>query len=173
MQQSTICPSVSRALRSHTWLCKNVDAVIEPFDAISCVDFAKPCLASQSSWARRANCGLLHYWLEPFNCWLLLLHFLPKSSSRSGTTDNFPYILFSWYGSIKWNKKLCYLSSCRFFFLALFCKAMSSFAKLLSMKVNFWLFVYRLEPLKFLRAQQQHTATIPNVGLISNQVIKG
>ena len=35
-------------------------------DASSCVDFAKPCLASQSSKTRRASCGLLHYWFEPF-----------------------------------------------------------------------------------------------------------
>ena len=73
--QSTICPSGSRALRSQTWLRK-IDArscvewlITDYIDAISCVDFAKPCLASQSSWARRANCGLLHYCLEPFNSW--------------------------------------------------------------------------------------------------------
>ena len=73
VQQSIICPSGSRALRSQTWFRK-IDArscveglITEYIDAISCVDFVKPCLALQSSWARRANCGLLHYWLEPFN----------------------------------------------------------------------------------------------------------
>ena len=73
MQQSTICPSGSRTLRSQTWLRK-IDARNcidifndQPLDAISCVDFAKPCLASQNSWARRANCWLLHYCLKPFN----------------------------------------------------------------------------------------------------------
>ena len=73
VQQSTICPSGSRALRSQTWLRK-IDLrncvewlITEYIDAISCVDFAKPCLASQSSSARRVICRLLHYCLEPFN----------------------------------------------------------------------------------------------------------
>ena len=44
----------------------SIGSVTEYLDAISCVDFSKPHLASQSSWARRANSGLLHYWLEPF-----------------------------------------------------------------------------------------------------------
>jgi len=72
VQQSTFCPTGSEALRSQTWLRK-IDArscvewlITDYIDAISCVDFAKPCLASQSSWARRANCGLLHYWLDAF-----------------------------------------------------------------------------------------------------------
>ena len=72
VQQSTICPTGSGALRSQTWLRK-IDArncvdvfSYQPLDATFSVDFEKPCLASQSSWTRRANCGLLHYWLEPF-----------------------------------------------------------------------------------------------------------
>ena len=54
-QHSTICPSGSGALRSQTWLRK-IDArycvdimSCQPLDATSCVDFAKQCLASQSS----------------------------------------------------------------------------------------------------------------------------
>ena len=73
VQQSAICPLGSRALRSQTWLRKT--------DARNCIEIfsyrtnrrnflrhlAKPCLASQSSRARRAICGLLNYCLEPFN----------------------------------------------------------------------------------------------------------
>ena len=51
----SICPSGSGALRSQTWLRK-IDArncvdifSYHPLDAISCDDFAKPYLASQSS----------------------------------------------------------------------------------------------------------------------------
>ena len=40
--------------------------ITDYIDATSFVDFAKSYPASQSSWARRANYGLLYYWLEPF-----------------------------------------------------------------------------------------------------------
>ena len=60
----------------------SIYSVIEPFYAISCVDFAKPCLALQSSCARRANCGLLYYWLEPFNC---------GAESDGCRSHNFPF----------------------------------------------------------------------------------
>ena len=55
--------------------------LVEYIDATSCVDFTKPCLASQSSCARRANywhgnyhlknynnCGLSRYFLKAFVC---------------------------------------------------------------------------------------------------------
>jgi len=54
VQQSTICPSGLEALQSRTWLRKMTQEIasiylhIEPNDATSCADFAKPCLASQS-----------------------------------------------------------------------------------------------------------------------------
>ena len=61
MQQPTVCPLGSRALGSQTWLRK-IDArscvewlITEYIDATSCADFVKPCLASQSFWARRTN----------------------------------------------------------------------------------------------------------------------
>ena len=55
VQQSTICPSGSGALRSQAWLrkinarnCFNTISY-QPLDATSCVDFAKLCLALQRS----------------------------------------------------------------------------------------------------------------------------
>ena len=39
--------------------------ITEYIDATSCVNFAKPCLASRSSWVRRANCGLWRYHKSP------------------------------------------------------------------------------------------------------------
>ena len=55
VQQSTICPAGSGALRSQTWLRKIdarscVDIIsYQLLDATSWVDFTKPCLAWQSS----------------------------------------------------------------------------------------------------------------------------
>ena len=96
VQQSTVCPSGSEALRSQTWLCK-IDArncvewvITEYLNVISCVDFAKPCLASQSSWARRANCGLLHYWLDPFNWYIAHLDDRPQNWTTSNDCSRFP-----------------------------------------------------------------------------------
>ena len=43
--------------------------------------YAKPCLASQSSWAQFAHCGLLHYWLEPFS------YLEPKEKWRAPTSS--------------------------------------------------------------------------------------
>ena len=53
----------------------------QSLDTTSCVDFAKPCLASQSSWAQFAHCGLLHYWLEPFS------YLEPKEKWRAPTSS--------------------------------------------------------------------------------------
>ena len=44
-------------------------------NAKSCVDFAKPCLASQSSWARWANYGLLLLLNDLHEWWMIFLSF--------------------------------------------------------------------------------------------------
>ena len=154
VQQSTICPSGSRALRSQTWLRK-IDArscvewlITDYIDAISCVDFAKPCLASQSSWARRANCGLLHYWLEPFNCWDGKIERL-KAVVAVSTIERLQEVVQqstiwpSGSGALRsqtWLRKIDARNCVDIFsyqttrrnFLRRFCEAMSGFAKLLS-----------------------------------------
>ena len=67
VEQSTFRSSGLRPLLSPTWLRKttqevaSIGSVTEYIDAISCVSFEKPCLASQRSRAQRTNCGWLHY----------------------------------------------------------------------------------------------------------------
>ena len=95
----------------------------EYLDATSCVDFAKPCLASQSCWARRATCGLLHYWLEPF-IW--------SQNQRK---------------KLRWDIQL---SRTRHNFLHRFCEAMSGFAKLLSPKGKLWIVALLVGALDFI-----------------------
>ena len=78
VQQSTDCPTGSRALWSQTWLRK--------IDARNCVDiitYRTNRLASQSFWARRANCGLWHYCLEPFIWQVRLLRLITWKTVQS------------------------------------------------------------------------------------------
>ena len=130
VQQSTACPSGSRALRSQTWLRK-IDArncvewaITEYLKATSCVDFAKDI-----KWRASTSSAIIHsspYRLRSFA--------KPDMASQNRR---------------KKLRRFIQLSKQPTQLLALFCEATSGFAKLLSQNGKLWIVALLVGALQF------------------------